>query len=467
MRLAILGSGPGGYVAAIKAAQLGAQVTIIEDVEVGGTCLNWGCIPTKTLTATAEALSAARSLEAFGIELQGGISPNLAKIMERKTRIVSTLIKGIQGLFRNRAITLKRGRGVLASDREIEVTSSDGTGEKIAADSIIIATGSRPAEIPSIPFDGNHVISSTEALEIREVPRRLLIVGAGVIGCEFACIYRELGSDVTIIEALPRAVATEDTEISEILEKELRKKKITLLTGAQIKGATVRDGMVYAQLSDGRELAGEKILVSVGRAMNSENIGVERLGLERGSRGEILVNGKMGTNVPGIFAVGDVTGGMLLAHKASAEGIVAAKNIMGISCSMDYRIIPSAIFTSPEIASVGLREQQAVERGTAFRKGVFPFRALGKAHASGEVSGIVKVLSDASTDRIIGAHIIGPHASDLIHEAAIAMKAGMTAHDLADTIHAHPTLSEALMEAAEDVNGEAIHLPKKQQVHAG
>ena len=461
MRIAVLGSGPGGYVAAIKAAQLGAEVTIVEEGEVGGTCLNWGCIPTKTLTATAEVLAAARSLDAFGVELQGRVSPNLAKIMERKTRVVSTLTKGIQGLFKNRGITLKRGRGVLASNREIDVTSPDGAREKITADSIIIATGSRPAEIPSIPFDGNHVISSTEALEIREVPRHLLIVGAGVIGCEFACIYRELGSEVTIIEALPRAVATEDEEISGILEKELKKKKIRLLTGTRIEGVSVRDGAAYAQLSDGGELSGDQVLVSVGRALNTENIGIEHLGMKKGDRGEILVDGKMETNVPGIFAIGDVTGGMLLAHKASAEGIVAAKNIMGIPCSMDHQIIPSAIFTSPEIASVGLREHQAAERGISFRKGVFPFRALGRAHAMGEISGIVKVLSDASTGRIIGAHIIGPHASDLIHEAAVAMKAGMSAHDLAGTIHAHPTLSEALMEAAEDVNGEAIHLPKK------
>jgi len=461
VRIAVLGSGPGGYVAAIKAAQLGAEVTIVEEGEVGGTCLNWGCIPTKTLTATAEVLAAARSLDAFGVELQGRVSPNLAKIMERKTRVVSTLTKGIQGLFKNRGITLKRGRGVLASNREIDVTSPDGAREKITADSIIIATGSRPAEIPSIPFDGNHVISSTEALEIREVPRHLLIVGAGVIGCEFACIYRELGSEVTIIEALPRAVATEDEEISGILEKELKKKKIRLLTGTRIEGVSVRDGAAYAQLSDGGELSGDQVLVSVGRALNTENIGIEHLGMKKGDRGEILVDGKMETNVPGIFAIGDVTGGMLLAHKASAEGIVAAKNIMGIPCSMDHQIIPSAIFTSPEIASVGLREHQAAERGISFRKGVFPFRALGRAHAMGEISGIVKVLSDASTGRIIGAHIIGPHASDLIHEAAVAMKAGMSAHDLAGTIHAHPTLSEALMEAAEDVNGEAIHLPKK------
>ncbi|HYQ47870.1 MAG TPA: FAD-dependent oxidoreductase, partial [Thermodesulfovibrionales bacterium] len=350
---------------------------------------------------------------------------------------------------------------VLASDREIDVTSPDGTHEKIAADSIIIATGSRPAGIPSVPFDGKYVISSTEALEITEVPRRLLIVGGGVIGCEFACIYRELGSEVTIIEALPRAVATEDREISEILEKELKKKKIRLLTGTQIESVSVRDNTAYARLSGGSELAADKVLISVGRSLNTENIGIEHLGIKRGGRGEIVVNEKMETNVPGIYAVGDVTGGMLLAHKASAEGVVAAKNITGVPCSMDYRIIPSAIFTSPEIASVGLREHQAAEGGIAFRKGVFPFRALGRAHAMGEISGIVKVLSDSVTGRIIGTHIIGPHASDLIHEAAVAMKAGMQAHDLAGTIHAHPTLSEALMEASEDVNGEAVHLPKK------
>jgi len=461
VRLSILGSGPGGYVAAIKAAQLGAQVTIIEEGAIGGTCLNWGCIPTKMLTATAEALAAARSLDAFGIELHGGVSPNLAKIMERKTRIVSTLTKGIQGLFRNWGISLKRGRGILTSDREIKVTSSDGSSEKIPADSIIIATGSRPAEISAIPFDGTHVISSTEALEIRDIPKSLLIVGAGAIGCEFACIYRELGSEVTVVEALPRAVATEDAEISEILQKELKKKKIQLITNAQITGITLRDSMVYALLSDGKEVVAEKVLVSIGRKLNTEGIGLEQLGIRTGARGEILVNERMETDIPGVYAIGDVTGGMLLAHKASAEGIVAAKNIMGISCSMDYLVIPAAIFTSPEIASVGLREHQAEEQGMAFRKGVFPFRALGKAHAMGEISGIVKILSEASTDRIIGAHIIGPHASDLIHEAVVAMREGLKAHDLAETIHAHPTLSEALMEAAADVNGEAIHLPKK------
>ena len=461
MRIAVLGSGPGGYVAAIRAAQLGAEVTVIEDGEVGGTCLNWGCIPTKTLTATAEALAAARSLDAFGVELQGSVSPNLARIMERKARVVGTLIKGIQALFKSRNISLMRGSGRLTSDREIEVTPPAGGLEKITADRIIIATGSRPAEIPAIPFEGTRVMSSTDALEIREIPERLLIVGAGVIGCEFACIYRELGSEVTIVEALPRAVSTEDEEISAILEKELKKKKIRLITDARISGAASHDKGTKVHLADGRELSADRVLVSVGRSPNTGTIGIDRLGMKTGTRGEIVVNERMETSVPGVYAVGDVTGGILLAHKASAEGTVAAKNIMGIRCSMDYRVVPSAIFTSPEIASVGLREQEAAAQGHAFRKGVFPFRALGKAHAMGEIAGIVKILSDSSTDRVIGAHIIGPHASDLIHEAAVAMRAGLTSRDLAETIHAHPTLSEALMEAAEDVNGDAVHLPKK------
>ena len=461
MRLAILGTGPGGYVAAIKAAQLGAQVTIIEKDEIGGACLNWGCIPTKTLKASADALAVVKGLGDYGIELKGNIVPDLSRMIDRKNKVVSTLVKGIKGLFANWGIVLKNGRGTLQAPGEISVVLKDGSTEKVIADSIIIATGSRPSEIPTLPFDGRHVISSTEALEIRDIPRSLLVVGAGVIGCEFACIFRELGSEVTIVEALRHAVATEDGEISLILEKELKKKKIKLITGTTVEKTGIQEDGVHVLLSDGREVVVEKVLVSIGRTLNADGIGIEQLGIRTGARGEILVNERMETNVAGVYAIGDVTGRMLLAHKASAEGIVAAKNIMGIPCSMDYQVIPAAIFTSPEIASVGLREQQAEAQGITFRKGVFPFRALGKAHAVGEIAGIVKILSDASTDRIIGAHIIGPHAADLIHEAAVAMKAGLKARDLAETIHAHPTLSEALMEAAEDVNGEAVHLPKK------
>ncbi len=415
MKLAVLGAGPGGYVAAIRAAQLGAEVTIIEDTEVGGTCLNRGCIPTKAMVASSEALSKARELDKFGIELRGELVPNLAKIIERKNKVVSTQVKGIRGLFKSWGITLKEGRGRLTSQKQIEVITKDGNTGTVEADAIIIATGSRPAAIPALPFDGKNIISSTEALELTEIPGSLLIVGAGVIGCEFACIYRELGSEVTIIEMLPRAVATEDNEISELLEKELKKKKIKLFTGIRIEKAEIKNDGVHIFLSDGKELIAEKVLVSAGRALNSGDIGLEAAGIKLGSRGEILVNNKMETNIPGIYAVGDVTGGILLAHMASREGLVAAKNIMGINNAINYNVVPAAIFTSPEIASVGLREHQAAEKGIKYKTGHFQFRALGKAHAMGEITGFVKLIAEESSDKLIGAHIIGPHASDLIH----------------------------------------------------
>jgi dihydrolipoamide dehydrogenase len=461
MRLSILGSGPGGYVAAIKAAQLGTKVTVIEEAEVGGTCLNWGCIPTKTMIASTELLSKVKQLDKYGLELNGTISPNLSKIIERKNKVISTQVKGIRGLFKSWGIDLKEGRGVLVSPSEIEVTSGDGNKEKIEADKIIIATGSRPAQIPTFPFDGRNIISSTEALELSEIPKSLLIVGAGVIGCEFAYIYRELGSEVTIVEMLPRAVSTEDHEISELLEKELKKKKIKLITNMKVNKVEIKEDGIHASFSDERDHLAEKVLVSIGRTFNSDNIGIETVGILKGDRGEIIVNNKMETNISGVYAIGDVTGGILLAHVASREGIVAAKNAMGINDTIDYNVVPAAIFTSPEIASVGMREHQAEENGIKFITGHFQFRALGKAHAMGEISGLIKILAEESTDKIIGAHIIGPHASDLIHELAVAMKTGLTTKDIAETIHSHPTLSEGIMEAAEDVHSEAIHVPKK------
>jgi len=461
MKLAILGSGPGGYVAAIKAARSGAQVTVIEENEVGGICLNWGCIPTKALVASCETLAKARRLEDFGIELKGEIIPNLSKIIERKNKVVSTQVKGIRNLFKSWGITLKEGRGILNSPHGITVTHRDGSKENIDSDSIIIATGSRPLEIPSLPFDGQKILSSDDALKLKEIPKSLLIVGAGFIGCEFACIFRELGSEVTIVEMLPRALATEDFEISKILERELKKKKIKLFTNIKAEKVDIKKDGVHIFLSDGKEIVAEKVLVSVGRLFNSDGIGTEEAGVRIGPCGEIPVNEKMETNIPGIYAIGDVIGGLMLAHVASREGIVAARNIMGESECMDYNAVPSAIFTSPEIASVGLREQQAHEKGIKVMTGHFQFRALGKAHAIGEIEGLIKIVSDAMSDSVLGVHIIGPHASDLIHEAALAVRLGLTTRDIAETIHVHPTLSEGLMEAAQDVHGEAVHSPKR------
>ncbi|MCX5718197.1 MAG: dihydrolipoyl dehydrogenase [Nitrospirae bacterium] len=461
MRVAILGAGPGGYVAALKAAQLGAQVTVIEDIEVGGTCLNRGCIPTKALVASAEAYSKAKDLKEFGIELRGELIPNLQKINERKNKIVSVQVKGIRGLFKSWGVTLKEGRGALLSPKEIEVRGKDGSTEKIEAEKIIIATGSRPAQIPSFVFDGKNILSSDDALNLTEMPKSMLIIGAGVIGCEFACIYKELGADVTMVEMMPRAVVTEDMEISGLLEKELKKKKIKLHTNVKVEKVEVKEDGVHAFLSDGKEIIAEKVLVSIGRALNSDGIGVENTGIQKGKRGEITVNEKMETNIPDIYAIGDVTGTWLLAHTASTQGIIAAKNIMGHSENIDYSSVPAAIFTSPEIASVGLREHQAEEKGINIRTGHFQFRGLGKAHAMGEIAGFVKVIADEATDKLLGMHIIGPHASDLIHEGAVAIKSGLKVRDIANTIHAHPTLSEGIMEASEDVHNEAIHVPPK------
>ncbi len=460
MKIGVLGAGPGGYVAALKAAQLGAEVVVVEDTEVGGTCLNRGCIPTKTMLASSELFEKLKKAEEFGIEIEGTVNPNLSKVIKRKQKVIDIQVKGIKGLFKSWGIELKKGRGRLVSEKQIKIEGND-TDETIEVDKIIIATGSRPAEIPLFPFDGKRIISSTEALEITEIPKSILIIGAGVIGCEFASIFRAFGTEVTMVELLPRAVSTEDEEISRTLERELKKKKIKLFTEVKAESVEVTDDGVKTKLSNGKEIVSEVVLVSIGRALNSDNIGLEDVGVEKGQRGEIKVNEKMETNVPGIYAIGDVTGGILLAHVASKEAIVAAVNATGGEKVMDYTVVPAAIFTHPEIGSVGLREHQAKEKGIDYITGQFQFRALGKAHAMGEISGLIKIIADKKTDKILGAHIIGPHASDLIHEASVAMKNGVTIKELADTIHAHPTLSEGIMEAAEDVHGEAIHVPKK------
>lgn len=461
MRLAVIGAGPGGYVSAIKAAQLGAVVTVIEDMEVGGTCLNQGCIPTKALLASAQTYLSVKGIEEMGVELRGEVIPNLTKIMERKNKVVSTQVKGIRALFKSWGINLIDGKGILVSPERIEAEKKDGSRLIIEAEKIIIATGSSPAKIPIFPFDGKRVLSSNDAININEIPKSIIIVGAGVIGCEFACIFSALGVEVVMVEMLPRAVSTEDIEISEILEGELKKKKIRLLTNVSIQRVIGKEDGIHALLSDGRELSAEKMLISIGRELNSKGLGLSAVGVKKGQRGEVLINEKMETNIEGIYAVGDVTGKVLLAHVASKGGIVAALNACERPTDMDYSVIPSVIFTSPEIASVGLREWEANEKGIKIRTGHFPFRALGKAHAIGEITGIIKLIADADTDKILGGHIIGPHAGDLIHEVVVAMKVGASVKTLAETIHAHPTLSEGIMEAAEDAHGTAIHLPKK------
>ncbi len=462
MKLVIIGAGPGGYVAAIKAAQLGAQVTVIEEKEVGGTCLNWGCIPTKVLLASADILRTIQRAKDFGIEIRGNAIPNLSKIIERKNKIVDIQIKGIKMLFDRWGILLKKGKGILSSPDTVKFIPKNGPEENIKADNIIIATGSKPAELSMCPFDNDKIISSDEAVQITNIPKSMLIVGGGAIGCEFACIYKLLGTEITIVEILSRVVPNEDIEVSKSLERELKKKKIRILTGIHVKKIDVRNNSVHTLLSNNEEIVTDKVLIAVGRSFNSEGIGLEEIGIKKGKRGEILVNEKLQTNIPGIYAVGDVIGKYLLAHVASREGIIAARNIMNADEKMDYSSVPSAIFTMPEIASVGIKEHEAIERGIDFKTGYFEFRALAKSHAIGKIEGLIKVLAEKHTDKILGVHIIGPHASDLIHEAVLAIKSGLKIRDIAETIHTHPTLSEGIKEAFEDVHNEAIHAFRKQ-----
>lgn len=460
VRLTIIGAGPGGYVAAIRAAQLGARVTLVEEAEVGGTCLNKGCIPTKTIIASTSMLENFRNAGDFGIEITGKVDFNLGKIRERKNKVVATQIKGIRALLKSRDVELIEGRGSLSGPNRVSVRHRDGSAIDVDSDKIIIATGSRPATIAGFTFDGKSVLSSDDAVQLVTIPKSLLIIGAGVIGSEFAFIYRALGAEVTLVELMDRALSTEDVDISAVIEREMKKAKIKLLTGLKVESVERDpDGMMLTVLSDGSKIKTEQILVSIGRSLNTEGIGLEQAGVKRGLRGEVTVNDRMETNVPGVYAIGDITGKILLAHVASHQGLIAAENAMGGNMLMDYTTVPSGIFTTPEIGSVGVREQ-VLGQNTKYRTGKFQFRALGKAHAMGEIAGVVKIIADADSDRVIGVHICGAHATDLIHEGVLAMKTGATARNLAGMIHAHPTLSEAIMEAAEDVHGTAIHALK-------
>jgi dihydrolipoamide dehydrogenase len=461
VKIVIIGSGPGGYVAAIKAARLGADVTVIEDTEVGGTCLNRGCIPTKSIIASTELLSKTKKLDSYGLELNGTITPNLEKIIARKDKIVDTQVKGIRALFKSWGIKLIEGHGRLQSNSSVEATLADGTTKVLEADKVILATGSNPAKIPTFPFDGERILTSDDALRLTEIPESIFIVGAGVIGCEWAFIFKDLGAQVTIVDMLPRALSTEDTEMSDIIAREFKKKKIKFITGTSVDKVEVASDCIISRLMNDSEITAEKVLVSIGRTYNTAGLGIDEIGIKTGQRGEILIDSKMQTNIENVYAIGDVTGGLLLAHKASAEGIVAAKNANGIDATMDYSCVPAAIFTTPEIASVGIRDFEAHEQGIDINTGIFQYRSLGKAHALGEITGIFKIIADGHTDKVLGVHIAGANAADIIHEGALAIRNGLTSRDIASTIHAHPTLSEGLFEAAEDVHDNAIHVPKK------
>ena len=460
---AIIGGGPAGYVAGVRAAQRGGRCVVIERDELGGTCLNWGCIPSKSLIAAAEVYRNVKNAERYGIEISGEARADLAAMVARKDRIVAGLVKGIGGLFRAHGVSHVAGEAEIPEPGKILVRRSGGAREEISAGKIIIATGSRPAQTPAFPIDGERVISSEQAVHMKTLPGRLLIVGAGVIGCEFACLYRELGAEVTLVELLDRVLPLGDEDVSRLMERELKKQGIKARLGERIARISRENGEMVARLESGDEIRADIALVSIGRTMNTAGLGLEKIGVRLGARGEIQVNEKMETSVPDVYAAGDVVGDPMLAHVASAEGVVAAENAMGGESRMDYRAIPAGVFTHPEVGVVGMAEREAAEAGRETRVGRFPMRALGKAQAERAIEGEVKIIADAADDGILGVHVVGARAAEIVHEAAVAMRNNVAASDLARTIHAHPTLSEAVMEAAHDVHGAAIHAPPKRR----
>ena len=451
----IIGGGPGGYVAAIRGAQLGAKVAIVEKKSLGGTCLNRGCIPTKALYASAKTLVAAKKAGNFGVNIKD-IAFDLSKAVARKNDVVTKLVGGVRQLLKGNGIEIFEGEAFLENAGQVRITRADGLKGTITAKKIIIATGSEPAMIPVFNIDKKNIITSTEMLDLQTVPKTLLIIGGGVMGCEFAGIFADFGSKVTIAELLPTILATEDKQVSRVILKNFKDKGVDVFTEVSVQSVQDTGNGVKTTLADGKEFITEKVMVSIGRSFNSQGFGLEALGVNT-EKGRIVVNDKMETSVQDVYAAGDVIGGMLLAHVASSEGIVAVNNALGKDMKMDYAIVPAGIFTDPEIASVGLREKDAKEKGIDVSIGRFPYVACGKALCMGEEEGFVQILSDPGTDKVLGCSIIGAHATDLIQEVAVAMKAGIKVKDIAETIHAHPTLPELVMEAAEDVHGMAIH----------
>ena len=459
--IAILGAGPGGYVAAIRAAQLGAKVTVIENRALGGVCLNWGCIPSKALLSVVELGEKLKKAHNLGLQLSHPPTYDPAQMVARKNRVVGGLVNGIATLLKHWGVSHVQGTGRLVNDRTVRVSLADGTETSIQADGIVIATGSSSPALPLFPVDGYDIMTSQEALEIPRIPERLLIIGGGVEGCEFASLYAGLGSQVTVVEMMSRLLPLEDEEISAFIERELKKRKVRIIVENSVKSVDKTETGITSELADGERLSCDAILVSVGRRCNTKGIGLEEVGVKLGNNGEIEVDDRLETNVPGVYAVGDVVGMAMLAHVASAQGKVAVDNIMGNAKTMNYDVVPAGIFTLPEIGRVGLTERQIRERGIAPKIGRYRYSALGKAHAVGDTVGLVKILADPQTDRVLGAHLVGTHAADLVHEAALAMQLNAKAQDVADMIHAHPTHAEALMEAFEDVEGMAIHLARK------
>ena len=455
MKVVVIGGGPGGYVAAIRAAMLGADVTLVEKRKVGGTCLNVGCIPTKSLLASSDVLEMINQSKSYGINIDGNIEIDFTKVMERKDKIVDQLVKGIEFIFDKKGVKLINGFGKLVDKNKIEVEKTDGTKEVLEADKIILATGSVPIVPPIFPYDGKKVITSDEALYLENPPKSMIIVGGGVIGCEFGQFFSRIGTKVTIVEMADQLLPFEDKDVAKQLARAFKKDKIKMMTSRKIEKCEVKDDKVIAYLDGDTILEAETMLVSVGRKPYLEKLGLEDIGIDV-ERGKVVVNTKMETNVADIYAIGDIVDTPFLAHVASKEGIVAVENALGKDKEVSYRAVPRCIYTSPEVAAVGMTEKEAEAKGISYHTGNFDFRGLGKAQAIGQFQGFIKVLTD-DEDKIIGAAIVGPHATDLLAELTLAVELQLTAEQVGSVIHPHPTLSEGIMEALHDVHKACVH----------
>lgn len=463
--LLIIGGGPAGYVGAIRAAQLGANVTLIEKEEVGGTCLNVGCIPTKVLTSTAHLFLSIKHSDRWGLKTSG-INLDFTQVMKRKQMVVQKLVSGVKSLLKTHGVNLIKGTAKFLGEKVIEVKTDKDEIQKIEADKILVATGSVPIMLPIPGMELEGVVDSTPALSFSEVPKSLLVIGGGAIGCEFAHIYHSFGTQVTIVEMLPQILPGEDLEISASLRTSLEKAGIKIFTGAKVsKIAPGKDGKKIVSIrsehppsiKEELDVEVEKVLVSVGRKANTKDLGLEKIGVKM-DRTNIIVDQHLRTNLPNIYAAGDCIGNWLLAHVASMEAELAVENALGAQKKMDYTAVPRCIFTHPEIGSVGLTEKQATDQGIKIKVGKFPFLANGRAQAENEAEGMVKIIADANSHQILGAHILGHRATDLIAELTLAIQMRAKTEDIIDTIHAHPTLSETVREAVLKAESRPIHI---------
>ena len=452
----VIGSGPGGYVAAIRAAQCGKRVAVVEKADAGGVCLNWGCIPTKALVRSAQVYADCKAAATFGVAIEGEVKPDWTKMVERERMVATTMNKGVQFLFKKNNIDVIAGFGKLKSAHVVDVD-----GVEYEADNVILATGARPRVMPFMPIDGEHIISSKEALVLPSLPETMIVVGSGAIGSEFAYIYATMGVKVTIVEYMPQIMPLEDEDTAKAMERAFRKLRATVMTSTTVKQVSVReDGKCVVEIEGkkgAQTLEADVVLSAVGIKSNIEGIGLEELGIEV-ERDKIKVDNHYKTNVDGVYAIGDIIATPALAHVASAEAIHCVEYICGLNPEdVDYSTIPSCIFTSPEVASVGLTEQQVRDMGIEYKVGKFPYTASGKATAAGERDGFVKLIFDAE-EKLLGAHFVGHNVTEMIGEPTLAKSLGITAHRIARTIHAHPSMHEAVMEAAEDAMGCAIHV---------